>query len=187
MKHLPALVAALILLACAPSSRIPESIVTVQWQTENDKGELETYNCTGFAVTLASVLTAEHCVPPVKSNADVLVDGKQSRILKRDEAMALLSMEPMSKLPLPIADSKRRVIGERLWSWGHAYSGPLMVIGRLVAGYDGEHLIVDGPIAQGMSGGPIVNDAGEVVGINQATSAALGIACTAKEIRDFLK
>ena len=38
-----------------------------------------------------------------------------------------------------------------------------------------------------MSGGPIIDMTGQVIGINQATSDIVGLACGAGEIREFLE
>jgi len=68
------------------------------------------------------------------------------------------------------------------------------VFTRSVAGFfqedeSGEPLdiLLDGPIANGMSGGPVVDEKGKVVGINQVSDGTSGGICSAREIREFLK
>ena len=65
--------------------------------------------------------------------------------------------------------------------------GYLVVFNRRVATIVDEDIIVDGPLVPGMSGGPVVNLEGKVVGLNQSTSDAIGLACGTKEIKNFLE
>lgn len=169
-------------LAPAPSSTI-RSLVMIQYNHNV---------CTGFVVSASEgrVLTVAHCAPD-DPNVELLVDGKPSKIIRVNEALALLSMEPFSKPPLQIASDSPKV-GDDVQAFGYGY-GYLMVLKRAVAGYVDENnhrdVILDGAIAQGMSGGPVVGVDGKVVGINQASDkfGATSIVCDSKEIRKFLK
>jgi hypothetical protein len=78
-------------------------------------------------------------------------------------------------------------VGAALRAYGHAYGGPILELWRHLAGYADGQLILDGPVAPGMSGGPVLNEAGELVGINQAANPVLGMMCPIEEIREFLK
>ncbi len=99
---------------------------------------------------------------------------------------ALLEIPDTGFKPLKIA--KGVVQGEYVASLGYANGQTLMAYGRHIAGTSIEgYLVLDGPITRGMSGGPVVNEQGEVVGINQATSPDRGYICPASELRTFLK
>lgn len=159
-----------------------KSIVTISYINAEDKE----MRCTGFQVDMNRVLTAEHCVPPVDGKGEIYVEGLVSRVVDRTDSLALLDVPVTDRIPFVVAKTLPKP-GDPLTSYGYAFGGPLMQLARNVAGYMDGHLIVDNPIAGGMSGGPVLNSNGEVVGINQAANDIFGIACTLKEIRDFLK
>lgn len=145
---------------------------------------IETNNtrCTGFAVGLTRVLTSEHCAP---DDADIWVQDIPARIAKRNKDFVLLEVAAPTLRPLSLA--KQVSQGEAVITLGYAQGQSLMVYGRLIAGLDHGSLILDGPLTPGMSGGPVLNSAGDVVGLNQATLPDRGLACPIQEIRDFLK
>lgn len=136
--------------------------------------------CTGVMVTVRRALTAAHCV---KGDAPLTVDGEDAMVMARSESLLLVSAGG-GKKPLKIAKELPR-IQEPVMSFGYAW-GEMTVLGRRVAVLHGPDFATDGPLAPGMSGGPIVNQSGELIGINQASNEVIGIACGAEEIRAFL-
>lgn len=176
--------------ALSPSALISHTeraIVKVSYTDTDDN----TYICTGFVVsaTRGEVLTARHCVEP---DRPVMVNGEIVTIERTDNVFALLQVESFTLpngmhvvTPLTIA-SKRTPTGDVVWSFGYAY-GYLTVIHRYAAGYIEKDIVLDSPLANGMSGGPMVNEAGEVVGVNQQSTPVLGRGCGIEEIRAFLK
>lgn len=141
--------------------------------------------CTGIVVGITRVLTAEHCV----SDKDTMyVDGKVARLVKKDEAFGLLDTgDPLSEKKVVKLAEDLPEQGAEVAAFGFAYDGPLLRFTRNVAGYVEGDMVLDGPLASGMSGGPILNTKGELVGLNQGTNEVLGLACGIKEIREFLK
>lgn len=139
--------------------------------------------CTGFVVSAAKgeALTARHCV---LQDAMMTADGEPSNIVKVDEVFALITVKAMSKPPIDISKNEAK-IGERVALYGFGY-GSMQIIQRAVASYWDSDIVLDGPIVNGMSGGPVVNQAGKVVGLNQASTDVLGLACGAEELRKFL-
>lgn len=164
-------------------ARTAESIVTVSW----DKGE-EGSRCTGFIVGIKWVLTAEHCLAPKDSNVDMYVEGKIARVLKRNDAFALLEFDSENRRILEIRKTPLK-LGESVASFGFAWGEPLHVFKRAVAFIAPEsgHVILDGVIAPGMSGGPVIDENGQVVGLNQAANGVVSILCGQQEIREFIK
>lgn len=183
------LLSSMFLLAPAPlqsSTNIPlidqveRSIVKVE------TGDLDGQHgiCTGFVVSASKgeVLTALHCVP---EDEPLYVDGVPSTVVKRSETLALIEGPKMTKPPLSVKKGEAKV-GEEIWSFGYAW-GQLTVFHRWVAHFKDSDLATDGPLAPGMSGGPMTDLKGEVIGINQAANDVVGIACGSNEIRAFLK
>lgn len=144
--------------------------------------------CTGFVVDAPRgwVLTVRHCLNP---DGDTFVDGVVSKVLKQSELFALLSDTPMTKPPLQIRTDKPQ-IGERAVTVGYGF-GILTLLDRTVAAFNDEDIALDGPTIPGMSGGPILDVTGKVIGINQGNvlgnGGALGVGCGIKEIREFIK
>lgn len=185
------------LLAIQPSSTIQhtkESIVLIKWHdTKTD----ETSVCTGFAVGLTWVATAGHCLPE-DDKIEILVDGIPSHVIKHDKRFALLDV-PLGKYPVLRLRKGRPAVGDEVTTFGYAYGLPLMTLKRHVAAWcgcdyaDTDHLMMDGEIGNGMSGGPVIDVNGELVGMNQAgmrddngSPITLSIACPAEELRDFM-
>ena len=159
--------------------RVLRSVVAVTFTTDDGNPRL----CTGFVVNTrrGEVLTARHCLNP---DGEVRVDDKPSQVLKKDDAFALLSIHPMSRPSMDIR-TKPLLIGERVFTFGFGY-GMLEVFGRGIAVKHEGDIGMDGPILPGMSGGPVVDMEGKVVGINQSSNGMMGIACGQDELKTFL-
>jgi S1-C subfamily serine protease len=164
--------------------RALQSLVRVSFEREGVGGF-----CTGFVVNAGGhVVTAEHCVP---ESGVVYIDGAMAHVLKKDTWLVLLGGGPAGvKPPLPIAKKLPEVLAP-VWVLGNGYDLGMSVLRRGIAkvAQAEEHtdLIFDAPIAQGMSGGPTINEAGEVVAVNQITMPAMGMGCGADAIRKLLK
>ncbi len=150
------------------------SIVRVEFSL-NDQ---ENSTCTGFMVEAHHAITAAHCVP---EDAGFTVDGEDSFVVKRDGQFALVYAGDKPALKL----AKKLKLRDIVTSFGYAW-GDMFVFQRRVAAFKGPDFATDGPLAPGQSGGPTVNQAGEVVGLNQGANAVIGILCGAEEIRAFL-
>lgn len=190
MKIIPFLLAFLLLSASAATqsvtslfNKITPSIVQIEFPTE-EEGKPTTHVCAGFVVSSSQGLavTAAHCVNP---QADVFVDHKLSNIRKIDEIMAAVSIPAMSK---PILELAKKVppLGTPVVVVGYGYNH-ITVLPRFIANVEENDFGTDSAIFPGMSGGPIVDYDGKVVGIAQASNERFGIACGVIEIREFLK
>lgn len=188
--RLAALATALLLLFASPTSSQPptiiekahRSVVAVTAPTQND----QSIYCTGVQIGIIRVLTAEHCVPD--NNDGVLINGSPAKVIKKDAWLALLETPPAHSI-IELAPSNPPV-GTDVATIGLVdSSGTRLTLKRGVAGFNihGVGMFIDGPLVQGMSGGPVVDDHGHLVGINQATNQWTGLVSTVKEIREFLK
>lgn len=140
--------------------------------------------CTGVVVRPTQVLSAEHCI----DGTALTVDGMEAKVIKRSGTLILVDVPGLLKPGLSIGKLPRR--GDEVFSWGYAYDLGLTVLVRHIANFLDEDIMLDGTMAKGMSGGPVVNQRGELVGINQGTDAmsyATSIMCGPNEIREFLK
>ncbi len=139
--------------------------------------------CTGFVVSVVDVLTARHCVA---EDTDVLIDGQIAHVFKVSPMLALLrSVKPIGRPILSIrATALNANDGYLTFGFG---MGKLTIMQRnLLLQDEGGNIYLDGPLIPGMSGGPVVDAAGDVVGINQMTNGVLGLASGPEEIRAFL-
>lgn len=138
--------------------------------------------CTAFMVARAQAITAAHCLP--KEGEEMFADGEPSRILRQDEEFGLVSADT-EKPPLAIRRTEA-LVGEEVRTFGFAW-GYLNVFKRNIASFKEGDLVIDSPLAPGMSGGPVVDAKGEVVGVNQAANNVVGVICGVSEIRHFLQ
>ncbi len=169
--------------ASPPLSSVTRSMV--QTVSVFPGGE-KSMRCTGFVVDAAKglALTAEHCV--VKDAEAFLVDGEPSEVVKKSQWLTLFKVKPMGKPPLNIA-KERSKIGDLTWGFGWAFGDVFLQLQRMVAGYDKTDLVLDNAYIQGMSGGPVVNEKLEVVGLIQGGVPGGAWTSGIDEIRAFLK
>lgn len=166
------------------NARVQRSIVRIS-RVMTEDGKQKTATCTGF-VTSASrgeVLTARHCVGD-DPHEELYVDGQESEVIRVNDMFALVRIEPMTKPPIEWGILPQ--VGDQVITYGYGY-GFMLVLKRNVARIDGgQDIVTDGPLVPGMSGGPVVDRNGRVVGINQASSEVIGVICGVNEMRAFL-
>jgi serine protease Do len=127
------------------------------------------------------VLTNHHVV--VGSGGRPLVhfeDGRQFAgiVIAQNPSLdlAMLQVEADNLPALPVGDSTQLRVGDLVFAvghpWGHRYvltAGIVSGLGRTTAlrgGRQADFIRSDVPLAPGNSGGPLLNAAGEVIGIN---------------------
>lgn len=152
------------------------SLVRIEAEMPQEDGSTQTSVCTGFLVAPRVALTAAHCV-----SDNITVDGVESKVLKQDEMFALVQA---SAKPVMRFGSELK-LQETVTSFGYGW-GKMIILQRHVAAFWKGDVATDGPLAPGMSGGPTVNQAGDVVGINQASNEVVGILCGVPEMLAFL-
>jgi hypothetical protein len=155
------------------------SLVRVEFPVYED-GELTEHpgTCTGFMVEPHHALTAAHCIP---EDAGFTVDGEDSFVIKQNDQFALVYAGTKPILTL----TTKLKVQDVVMTFGFAW-GDMFIFQRQVAVIKDGDFAMDGPLAPGMSGGPVVNGAGKVIGINQSANTVIGIACGAGEIQTFL-
>ncbi len=139
----------------------------------------------GFLISAdGKILTNNHVVANERQLEVTLTDQSRykAQLLSRDEAndLALLQITPRTKLPsLHLGDSDGLQVGQKVLAIGNPFglegtltTGIVSSLGRSIRGENDrtlEGLIqTDAAINPGNSGGPLLDSAGNVVGINTA-------------------
>jgi serine protease Do len=132
------------------------------------------------------IVTNNHVVDGADEVEVTLTDGRKftSTDIKTDAAtdLAIVRVKTSSKLPaLKFGDSSQMEIGDRVLAVGAPFgltgsvtNGIISAKGRALSGKYDDYLQTDAAINPGNSGGPLVNVAGEVVGINSAIKSGSG-------------
>jgi S1-C subfamily serine protease len=139
----------------------------------------------GFLISAdGKILTNNHVVANDQQLEVTLPDQSRykAKLLSRDEAndVALLQIQPRKKLPtLHLGDSDALQVGQKVLAIGNPFglqgtltTGIVSSMGRTIRG-ENDHTLegliqTDAAINPGNSGGPLLDSAGNVVGINTA-------------------
>lgn len=147
------------------------------------------------------ILTNNHVVPNDRARV-ILPDGSElpARVQARDPEidLALLHVDAIDLPAALIADSRNVSIGELALAIGHPWgqrnfvtAGVVSGLGRAqTRGQRGSVDIIrtDARLAPGNSGGPLVNAAGAVIGINTlVVGGDMGVAISSHEASMFVK
>ncbi len=151
------------------------------------------------------VVTNAHVVGDADAVRVVLADGREfdGEVIGRDRAtdLALVRVETDEPLPtLALGDSSALRVGEPVMAMGNPFglggtvtAGIVSARGRNIgAGPYDDFIQTDAPINPGNSGGPLVNGAGEVVGVNTAIfspsggNVGIGFAIPANMVQDIV-
>nr|WP_242523382.1 trypsin-like peptidase domain-containing protein [Thiocystis minor] len=127
------------------------------------------------------VMTNDHLLKDAATIMVTLKDRRSFRaqLLGSDTAtdVAILKIPPVNVTSLPLGDSDRLEVGDFVIAVGNPFglgqtvtSGIVSAVGRSgIAGNQlGELIQTDASINPGNSGGPLINLAGEIIGINTA-------------------
>jgi serine protease Do len=152
----------------------------------------------GVLVGEGLVLTSNHVVARGRSFQVTLDDGAsyEARVLSRDPEtdLALLSM-PANGHPSAVLSEGEPRPGELVFAFGHPWGQRAVLTGGVLSAVtvartprgDIPVLRTDARLAPGNSGGPLLNAAGEVIGLNAMIFGGdQGIAIAASVIRKFL-
>lgn len=155
-------------------------------------------SCTGFVIHANAkrddkdvdyVLTAAHC-----EAAKMYADQAEARLVAKntEKDLMVLAVEDLDRPALKVAKEDPHV-GDQVASYGYGYGleKPLFRLTNISAktyipfdGIGGPIFFTDTTFVPGMSGGPVVNTAGEVVMIVQMGTESVGIGVGAEVIRD---
>ncbi len=200
------------------ASKVSESVVSIITETRQSSWYGTTSSSaagTGMIVSADGyILTNKHVADGAKNFRVILDDGttyNNVSLVGTDPLndVAFLKIKDVSDLkPVTLGDSKTLSIGQQVIAIGNALgqyqnsvsSGIISGTGRSIIAGDGtsygsyeqltDMIQTDAAINSGNSGGPLVNAAGEVIGINTATSAngeSIGFAIPISSIKGMLK
>ena len=200
------------------ADKVSASVVSIVTSTKTTNFFGQDYESaaagTGIIVTSDGyVLTNKHVINGATSITVVLDDGTTYENVELATVdplndVAFLKIKDVSDLsPATLGDSKTINVGQQVMAIGNALGqyqntvtvGVVSGLGRSVtasdeSGYNVETLTdmiqTDAAINSGNSGGPLVNAAGEVIGINTATSTTaenMGFAIPISSVKGMLK
>lgn len=189
--------------------------ITTEISSRNWLGQTSTSEAAGTGIIVSSngyILTNKHVVSGADSISVILNDGtihKDVSIVATDPLndIAFLKIPNISDLtPAKLGNSKTISLGEEVIAIGNALGyftnsitfGVISGTGRTITATDASYSVsetltdliqTDAAINAGNSGGPLVNAAGEVIGINSATSGSgenIGFAIPIAAIKGML-
>ena len=175
----------------------------VQIRPGSDPGSLSRPAAAGFLADAGGiVLTVAHAVPGGDQVEVELSDGRRlpGTVIGRDTLsdIAAIRIEDPGDLPaLSLGDSDRVRAGQLVLALGHPYGLRQAVSLGIVSGRgappeggvpDFDFIYTDALVNPGNSGGPLVNLAGEVIGVNTwaARNGSMGIAVPSALVRRVL-
>lgn len=198
--------------------KVSESVVSIVTSTTSTNYFGQSYSSsaagTGIIVTSDGyILTNKHVIDGAKKISVVLDDGTvyddvEVAVVDPLNDIAFLKIKDANGLKAAeLGDSKTVTVGQQVIAIGNALgqyqnsvtSGIVSGTGRTLVATDGtgtmseklsDMIQTDAAINSGNSGGPLVNAAGQVIGINTATSASgenMGFAIPISSVKGMLK
>src|SRR5207248_737161 len=169
-------------------------------QDKDDESEPRRSSGSGFVIEPSGlIVTNAHVVEDANWLQVRLADGRRfnGKVIGQDGRvdLALIRIDGAANLPtLPLGDSNRLRVGEFVMALGHPFgleqSVSFGIVSRkgsplAIAAPGFDFIQTDAAINPGNSGGPLVNMAGEVVGVNSmaARNGSIGFAIPANLIK----
>jgi S1-C subfamily serine protease len=186
----------------ADLSRVRQAIVSIG--RELSRPMLSHFEGVGSGVAIAPrlVLTAAHVVERI-SDPRVLLAGAAlpARLVKLDReldvALLELSEDHVHVTPLPLGESSRLELGQRLYSFGFSAGPSAIVTSGIYSGLYEPHdsgpgagaILTDAAMSPGSSGGALVTEDGRLIGLNDVANVAYGVhrAVPIDQIKRFLR
>jgi len=152
--------------------------------------------CSAFSINEPAglYLTVNHCIQPFLSDEGQpevpYLDGRPLDVVFVNEALDLAIVRSTTRRPALYYRQAPFGTGTSVASFGYAYGMPTPLFRTAqVAGvfYDPERvewMALDNALIGGMSGGPIVDRFGRVVGINDKSDYTTGFSISLRELKD---
>ena len=179
-----------------PAERVKQSVIRITG--ESFDGSRQYFTCTGFAIDVRKYMTAAHCVPDLIMGVPYVLkaDGRVASPIKVDPKTDLaVILVDLQKPALTFRSSPVKWL-ETVWGMGFGYGFTVPITTRhtlQARKYNlGEEEIYPGnayesPFIGGMSGGPIFDQHGLVVGVVQLSSPIISYGVDTDTIAAFLK
>jgi S1-C subfamily serine protease len=169
--------------------RVSASVVFISGTADTMYGPAQ-YSCTGFVVAPKIIQTAKHCIGDAMT-----ADGYAVTVLKTsDDTMDLaLIFADTNKTPLVMVDEKLQR-DTPVYGIGYAFGWDQLTVLNDTVEFDHytpdpnvmtAGLFVIGGYIPGMSGGPVVDENGNVVGIIQQSVDKVGYGVETSTLRAF--
>lgn len=169
-----------------PIERAMRSVVAISPQDEaarRQNGDSEAAGGSGFVIDASGlILTNAHVVGKLDRVEVSFSNGKRyaGRVIGRDGRTDLAIVKIDAEGPLPVlklAAAPRLPLGTRVYALGNPMGNRFSVSSGIVSGYDRAYDVAwpvdfiqhDAALNPGNSGGPLITEGGEVIGINTAT------------------
>lgn len=142
----------------------------------------------GFAIGSNSILTNAHVVENAESIVAEAFDGAlyacHLKLYSENLDIALLVVDGVSFTPISVADNAAVEIGDDVYAIGAPNSMAYTLTKGIVSSKERKigpelYIQIDASLSEGSSGGPLLNDKGEVLGINSrkvSNSEGIGLA-----------
>ena len=200
------------------ADKVSKSVVSIVTSTKTTDffGQSQNSSAAGTGIIVTEdgyILTNKHVIDGANKVTVVLDDGttyENVKVVATDPLndVAYLKIDNVSGLTAAkLGDSKTLSVGQQVIAIGNALgqyqntvtSGIISGVGRSVTASDGtgyntetltDMIQTDAAINSGNSGGPLVNAAGEVIGINTATSTSaenMGFAIPISSVKGMLQ
>ncbi|HYO89118.1 MAG TPA: trypsin-like peptidase domain-containing protein [Candidatus Limnocylindrales bacterium] len=182
--------------------RLSPSVVNIEVVLETPHDSIMTSHASGSGFVFdgdGHIITNAHVVEGVRSISVTFSDGfvASAELVGVDQysdlAVVRVDIDPARLLPVTFANSDDVRVGQRAIAIGNPFglassmtTGIISAVGRQLpsaemtggtgAGFQNPSIIqVDAPINPGNSGGPLLNSAGELVGVNTAIRTDTGV------------
>ncbi len=146
-------------------------------------GDTEAAGGSGFVIHASGlILTNAHVVAKLDTVEVTFANGKRytGKVIGRDGRTDLAVVKIEAEQPLPIlklAKSSRLPLGAKVFALGNPMGNRFSVTSGIISGYDRAYDVAwpvnfiqhDAALNPGNSGGPLITEEGEVIGINTAT------------------
>ncbi len=166
--------------------RAMKAVVAISPQDEaarKQNGDTEAAGGSGFVIHASGlILTNAHVVAKLDTVEVTFANGKRyaGRVIGRDGRTDLAIVKIDADAPLPVlklAKSSKLPLGAKVFALGNPLGNRFSVTSGIISGYDRAYDVAwpvnfiqhDAALNPGNSGGPLITEEGDVIGINTAT------------------